>query len=549
MTNNHKSRVCFRILTLLPVVAFIRLTPGADAAVPPAIDPGSLVNGASRMPSSLAGGGIARGGRFSLSGVRLGPARAVQGSEADPPVTLGGVSVHIAQGQTDIPVGLLFVSAERIEGLIPRAAPLGPTRLTVVYDGRSSEPYFVTLLDSSFGFFTTETAPEALPEAARPLSAAPGETVALWGAGLGSAHPEVFLGGKPVGPVRRAAEDSCCKGVDRIEFRVPAAAPQGCYVPVQARADGRPSNVIGIAIHPAGQACRDEVDWFPESVRHAARAGFVVLARIWLAAMSSEGSDAGYQFDYAVASFGKQQSGQRPFPPLPPFGACTLVTLSVNLRQLFAGAREPSSWTAIPKPTAGNLGLDAGPSISVAGPAGLRVLRHPARKRDFYDALLGGEVPFTQVPRTPLYLRPGVYILSSPGGRDVGPFTAPVAAQRVIAWRNRERLVEIRRSAGVTVEWKEASRNDAVLIVAASSDHNSGDSALCVCVAYAKDRRFTIPPISLGNLPPTGDDDPDPTFLLLSELPLEPRVRIQADGLDAAFATFLSVNARLVRFR
>jgi hypothetical protein len=88
-----------------------------------------------------------------------------------------------------------------------------------------------------------------------------------------------------------------------------------------------------------------------------------------------------------------------------------------------------------------------------------------------------------------------------------------------------------------------------VLIVAASSDHNSGDSAFCVCMAYAKDRRFTIPPISLANLPPTADDDPDPSFLLLSELPLEPPVRIEARGLDAAFATFVSANARLVRFR
>jgi hypothetical protein len=101
----------------------------------------------------------------------------------------------------------------------------------------------------------------------------------------------------------------------------------------------------------------------------------------------------------------------------------------------------------------------------------------------------------------------------------------------------------------VTVEWTEARRKDAVLIAAASSDHVTGDSALCVCLAYAKDRRFTIPPVSLGNLPPAGDDTPVPGFLLLSELPLEPPVRIQAQGLDAAFATFLSADARVVRFR
>ena len=371
MTKDHNSRRCLRICTPLAAAALVCLALSPDR-VPPAIDPGSLVNGASRMPSSLAGGAIARGGRFSLSGVRLGPGRGVNGSEAAPPVTLGGVSVHIAQGQADIPAGMLFASEERIEGLIPSSAPLGPTRFTVVYDGRASEAYLVTLVDSSFGFFTTDTAPEALLEARRPLSAVPGETVSLWGAGLAAAQPEIFVGGKPAGAARRAGEESCCKGVDRIEFQVPAKAPQGCYVPVQARAAGRPSNVIGIAIHPVGQACQDQVDWFQDSVRHAARAGFVVLARISLDAKASAGSDAGYQFDYAVASFGKQQSGQRPFPPFPPFGSCTLATLSINLRQVFGEARQPDSWTAIPKPTPGNLGLDAGPSISIAGAGGLK---------------------------------------------------------------------------------------------------------------------------------------------------------------------------------
>jgi len=507
------------------------------------------VNGASRMPSSLAGGAIARGGRFSLSGVRLGPERAVKGSESDPPVTLAGVSIRIAQGQTDIPAGVLFASAERIEGLIPRAAPLGPVRLTVVYDDRASEPYFVNLVDSSFGFFTAETAPEALPEARKPLSAAPGETMALWGAGLGDAPAEIFVGGKLAGTAARAAEEACCKGVDRIEFQIPTSAPMGCYVPVQARAAGRPSNVIGIAIHPIGRDCRDQFDWFRESVEHATRAGFVVLARILLGAQASAGADPGYQFDYAVAGFGNQHTGQRPFPPLPPFGTCTVATRRINLHQVFADARMPSAWTALPEPTPGNLRLDAGPSISVAGPNGLKVLRRAARQRDFYDLLLGGVVPFTQVRPTPLYLQPGAYTVTSAGGQDIGPFTARVEAQRLIQWKNRTRLAEVRRAAGVTVEWREAARQDAVLVAAVSSDQVTGDSALCLCLANAKDRRFTIPPISLSNLPYTGDDDLEPSFLLLAELPLEPPVRIQASGLDAAFATFLSANVRLVKFR
>lgn len=50
---------------------------------------------------------------------------------------------------------------------------------------------------------------------------------------------------------------------------------------VQARTTaGRPSNAVPVAIHAPGRPCRDAVDWFCESVEHATRAPFVVLARV-----------------------------------------------------------------------------------------------------------------------------------------------------------------------------------------------------------------------------------------------------------------------------
>lgn len=515
-----------------------------DASIPPAIDPGSVVNAASRMPSSLPGGALARGARFSLTGVRLGPEREVQGSESDPPVLLDGVSVQIG----NVSARILFASASRIEGLIPRSAPLGHLRLTVTYNGVTSEPYAITLVDSSFGFFTPDTLPKELSGADLPLSFSPGEIVALLGTGLDDAQPEIFVAGKPI-TIRRASEEDCCQGVNRIEFPIPADAPLGCDVPIQARADGRPSNVIGISIHRPGEPCSDQFEWFEKTVENARRAGFVALARISLdpETAAKVGTRA---FDYAVAAFGNQQAGQRPFPPLPPFGACTGTSGRTNLRQVLTQARSPSSWTAIPAPAPGNRPLDAGPGISISGPAGVKLLRREGRQRNAYSALLGGAVPFSQVPPIPLYFMPGLaYHLTSPGGKDIGSFDARIEAQRAIDWKNRGRLARVQRAAGVTLEWKEARRDDAVLIVAAGSDRITGDSSVCVCLAYARDRRFTIPAISLANLPPTGNDDLEPSLLLISELPLSPPVSINAKGLDAAFATFLSVNARMVQFR
>jgi len=110
---------------VLGLVATLVVLVFADIPAPPAIDQGGVVNGASHMPASLAGGAIARGARFSLSGVRLGPVRPLRGSESEPPISLGAVSVRIAQGDTRVDAGLLLVSEARIEGWIPASAPVG----------------------------------------------------------------------------------------------------------------------------------------------------------------------------------------------------------------------------------------------------------------------------------------------------------------------------------------------------------------------------------------------------------------------------------------
>jgi uncharacterized protein (TIGR03437 family) len=517
----------------------------ADGQIPPAIDPGSVVNAASRMPSSLPGGALSRGARFSLSGVRLGPANGVKGSESDPLQMLAGVAVHIVQGQTDVAAGVLFASAKRIDGLIPNSAPLGAVRLTVTYNGVASEPYGITLVDSSFGFFTPDTAPTELPQASAPVLVTRGQNVALWGTGLGDASPDIFLAGKPVG-VRSAGEDACCKGVNRIELQIPADAPLGCYVPIQARAGNRGSNVIGISIHAAGEACREPFEWLGKGVQHSTFAGFVALARISVVPEPTFQMGS-YEFDYAAAAFGKQ-NGQPLFPPLPPFGSCRVHSGRISIRRLLSGVSDTSSW-AEAQPSNPRNYVDAGPEISLSGHDRVKVLRSEPRQRSAYSAVVGGETPLRQVPKTPLFFAPGVFRVISSGGKDIGPFDVRVEAQRTIQWTNRARLSEVQRSAGVILEWKEARRDDAVLIAATSSDEVSGDSSLCICLAYAKDRHFAISPLSLTNLPPSAEDNLEPSFLLITELPLEAPVSIQARGLDAAFATFLSINARMVRFR
>ena len=164
--------------------------------------------------------------------------------------------------------------------------------------------------------------------------------------------------------------------------------------------------------------------------------------------------------------------------------------------------------------------------------------------------MLGGLGPYSHDERKPLFLNRGSYTVSAPGGGDIGAFSVKVDVPAALVWKNRARLDTVDRDAGAEVEWKAARADDAILILAANADRFSGDSAAALCMAPAADGRFRIPPIALGNLPQTLDeDDVSLSYLLLAEMPMRPPVRIEARGLDTAFAAFVSASARLVRYR
>ena len=530
-------------------VACVGCFAAADTIAPPAITPDGIANAASRTPATLGGGAIAGGARITIPGVWLGPDTAVRGNEADPPTQLAGVSVRIRQGDAVVNAGLLLASAERIDAWLPPALKAGDAQLTVTYQGRTSEPYALAIVVASAGIFSSETAPDALLSAVQRASAAPGEPVVLWATGLSDVAPDVFVGNQPAGPVGVTAA-ACCRGVERVEFRVPPGAPHGCFVPVLARtADGRTSNAVHVEVHAPGQPCRDEVDWFRESVEHADRAGFVVLAHVSLDVHPTPRDGMRFDFDYGVGTFGRQEAGQRVFPPLPPLHTCTVFTARMDLRQILGQARSPAEWTSIPQRTAGTRHLDAGATVSIARPAGVQVLTRDARRNEYYDAFLGGKAPLSHQPARPLYLRKGTYTVSAPGGSDIGPFSSKLEVPRPIQWTNRARVRDVKRAAGLALAWKAASAGDAVLIVAANADRFSGGSAMCLCLAPARDGYFRIPPLALSNLPPTLEDgDPSVSYVLITEIPRRPPARIEARGLDSAFAAFVSSTGRLVRF-
>src|SRR5579863_5742632 len=99
-------------------------------AQPPAISQNGVVNTASQIPPTLAGGALARGSLFTIYGVRFGSSD-------------HATRVTLQHGQTTTPAKVISVSPRRIDAWLPISVPAGAARLTVERDGQASDNFQV----------------------------------------------------------------------------------------------------------------------------------------------------------------------------------------------------------------------------------------------------------------------------------------------------------------------------------------------------------------------------------------------------------------------
>ena len=146
----------------------------------------------------------------------------------------------------------------------------------------------------------------------------------------------------------------------------------------------------------------------------------------------------------------------------------------------------------------------------------------------------------------PLFIRPGDYRFTIPGGADVGPQSAAVTAGRPLQWINRAHLAVVNRSRGALVEWKSARPDGLIVILAIDAEQKSGALGVCTCVERSSAGRFRIPPEMLGNVPAStpGRLGLPINLMFLAELPAQ--VTPTPAGLSAFWA---SASGRSVDYR
>jgi len=258
------------------------------------LDPASVSNAGSFIPSTYPNGGVTRGGTFivkaAIGSTPLGVCGVTVASKFPIATNMGGTSMKITVGGTSVDVPMIYVVAtgpctttgiDQLAGIVPSNTPTGTGTLTVSYNGQSGTAP-ITVVDRGFGFFTINQGGTGAAiiqnfNSATDLvintlatSAKPGQVVIGWGTGLGSDGNsdvnapvptdipiplELYVGGVQA-TVSYKGRSGCCSGIDQIVFTVPQGL-SGCYVPVVAKIGNMVSNFTTMSIAPNGGPCSD----------------------------------------------------------------------------------------------------------------------------------------------------------------------------------------------------------------------------------------------------------------------------------------------------
>jgi uncharacterized protein (TIGR03437 family) len=480
----------------------------------------SVVNAASSIPQGLPNSGIAQGAVFSVLGQLLGPASLAISPAPFQNTSLSGTSMSVTVAGVTVSPLLYYTSANQVSALLPSNTPTGTGTMTLTYSGQTSRPAPVTVVPNNVGIFTVTsdgtgsgivTYPDyslvSTYKAANcggPYTtcgaANPGDTLVIWGTGLGPINGSdaagdglgvnqpnipltVWLGGVAIKASYQGR--GCCVGEDQIIFTVPQTVPTGCAVPLSIQIDSQISNSVTLAVATGSRTCTPVNPAFgtpaqvPALGTAPATYGSVSLTR------QDNFPNGGAGFTDSVkaqfASFSMPASIQPFFLSYldpPPPGSCQVFN-SLN-----SGLNPPITLLGT---------LDPGSTLTVQGPSGSKAF--PISGGQAGGSLSGGGN----------FLNAGAFTVSAPGGADIPAFSTNITIPPFPSLTSPTpdgKPTTVSRSSGLTVTWTGGS-SAAYLEIDGSSatDNTFTTGASFQCVAPASAGSFTIPPSVLLALP------------------------------------------------
>lgn len=472
----------------LKILSFLLFTaPWAfsQSRIQPAISPNGIVNAGSYIAAGFANHGIARGSLFLIFGSNLGPDTLVQATTYPLAGTdgLAGTRVHIDAGGYSAFALMVYTSATQVAAMLPSNAPEGDATITLNYNNLTSNPIVIHVVRSAFGMFTVNqggSGPAILqnfvsagqtPVNTLTTPATPGQTVILWGTGLGPVTGDegggplpgalpyldtLYVGGIPA-TVRYAGRSGCCVAVDQVVFDVPAGV-SGCYVPVVAMSGGLVSNFGTIAIAASGSTCDDPLSFRTAALATLQRTGRLRVGQVSLSHESAPGTLNGTNTLSGTFAAYTPQTLMTAFPVNPSLGSCYAT------QSLIA-----------PNPAVPPQGesLNAGPGITSTGPSGALPAAQIGSGKYLGSA-------------SPADLLAGPYALTSSGGADVGALQSNFTVAAPGQWTNTsDYTAPIATGQPLTFRWTGGDPNGSVRVQITASSTTLSTSIVCNAPATA----------------------------------------------------------------
>ena len=468
---------------------------------------------------------IAQGAIFVIYGSGLGPANISVAPSPFQSTTLSGTSVSVTVGGTTVNALMYYTSATQVAGLLPSNSPVGSGSWTVSYNSQTSAAFTHGVGPNSFGIFTVDSSGQGAAivtypdySLVSPVKAAncggpnttcgaanPGDTLILWGTGLGGVNGNdasgaglgqnlsnipvmVWLGGVPA-PVTYQGRSGCCIGEDQIVFTVPANVPAGCAVPLSVQIGTVVSNTGLMAVANGSRNCTPVnaalAALGATAIEQLATSGAPLdIASLNLTKLPKGSS--GYQ-DNARFNFFKVTAllpGTQPFflsdIDDPPVGACVV----------YSNANDNNDF-----PFASGADLNAGSSFTIQGPNGTTTVGQ--------SSLFGGGS--TDISSAGMFLVPGNFTVKGTGGADIGAFTADFTLAALPTMTGPSNNTTVIRANGMTVTWTAAPSGNLWISVVSATDSSFMYGFTTNCVAPASAGSLTIPAYALlphipGNL-------------------------------------------------
>jgi uncharacterized protein (TIGR03437 family) len=491
---------------------------------------GSVVNNASYLTAPqdsknnpIGNPVIAQGSIFVVFGTGIGPATLTYPAGLPLPTAVpasNGTSISISSGGQKMDAFIVYTSALQVGAILPSNTPAGTASVTLTYNGQTSAPFKISVVQSRLGIFTsnvqgtgpaaaqhgTSSAPITLTKAAQP-----GEVVIIYGTGLGpisgpdnvapgsvqvGSNVTVTVGGKTITP-QYAGRAPQFAGEDQINFQLPADVPTGCYVPMSITASGQVSQDVVLPIAKGGNTACTHIFGFSESSLATLDSGGTVniglfqVLRGYAPALGGAVEGAGGLFDNANANsvFNLYNLipvayGAVSYPA--PLNSCVVIDQAIT-----SGGFNLPAINQI-----GGRELLANPiTLAINGPGGAN--------DNILHATGGGYVS----PFIPPILGPGSWTISGLAGADVGAFNATITLPDDLNWTNAGNFSSVPQ-ADLTIVWSggTAPSNPVVTVYGNSTIVNPADPSKSraksfYCAAPAAAGKFVVPASVRQQLP------------------------------------------------